>query len=143
MLKVLFVCVHNAARSQMAEAFLNRLGAGRFHAESAGLEKGTLNPYVVRAMAEIGYDIADNRVKSVFDFYKQAREYDLVIKICDASAGQACPVFPSAVATFQWDFRDPASFTGSDEEILAQVREVRDAIHTRIEEMLRVIQLQA
>lgn len=123
----------------MAETFLNDLGAGRFTDESAGIEKGQLNPYVVRAMAESGYDISKNSVDSAFDFFKQNRQYDLVIKFCDESAGQRCPVFPSAVATLIWSFRDPATFTGSDEEMMEQVREVRDGIKTRIEEMLRVI----
>ena len=68
MQSVLFICIHNSARSQMAEAFLNRLGEGRYVAESAGLEPGTLNPYVVEVMKEIGYDLSQNQCKSVFDF---------------------------------------------------------------------------
>lgn len=133
MVKVLFVCVHNVARSQMAEAFLNRLGEGRFVAESAGLEKGTLNPYVVRAMDEIGYDISKNPVDSVFDFYKEDRQYDLVIKVCDESSGQKCPVFPGTMGTLTWSFQDPSTFTGSEEEVMERVRIVRDEIQSRVE----------
>ena len=139
MLKVLFVCVQNSARSQMAEAFVNRLGNGRFVAESAGISKGKLNPYVVRAMTEAGYDIRDNPVDSVFDFFKDGRQYDLVIKVCDESAGQQCPVFPSAALTLIWSFADPSQFTGSDEQIMSEVRTVRDEIERRINEMLRVL----
>ena len=81
MQKVLFVCIHNSARSQMAETFLNDLGEGRFVAESAGLEKGVLNPIVVEAMAELGYDISNNQTDSVFDFFKEGRNYDYVVKV--------------------------------------------------------------
>ena len=83
MIKVLFVCVKNSARSQMAEAFLNQLGQPDFIAESAGIETGTLNPIVVKVMAEIGYDISNNSVNSVFDFLKQGNQYSLVVKVCD------------------------------------------------------------
>ncbi len=139
MFKVLFVCVHNAARSQMAEAFLNRLGEGRFQAESAGLQPlNGINPYVIRAMAEIGYDISANKVKGVFDLFKQQRKYDLVIKVCDQALGQQCPIFPSALATLTWSFLDPAGFSGTDEEILRQVRALRDQISVRVEELTRV-----
>ena len=139
MTRVLFVCVLNSARSQMAEAFLNRLGEGRFTAQSAGLEPGTLNPYVVRAMQEIGYDLSGNQTKGVFDFYREAREYDLVIKVCDQSAGQRCPIFPSAKATLQWSFDDPSAFTGSDDEIMARVRRVRDDIKAQVEALITVM----
>ncbi len=137
--KVLFVCTHNSARSQMAETFLNDLGKERFIAESAGLEKGKLNPIVVEAMAELEYDISQNRTDSVFDFFKEGRKYDLVIKVCDQSNAQQCPIFPGAKISWNWDFRDPASFTGTHDERLAQTRTVRDAIRTRIEEFLRVV----
>lgn len=141
MLKVLFVCIHNSARSQMAEAFLNHLGEGRFLAESAGIEPGELNPFVVRAMAEIGYDLSGKKTNRVFDFFKEQRRYDLVIKVCDAAAGQACPIFPSAFVTLIWSFEDPSGFKGTDAEIMARVRVIRDSIKTRIEEMIRVIVL--
>jgi arsenate reductase len=137
--KVLFVCTHNSARSQMAETFLNHLGEGRFVAESAGLEKGELNPVVVEAMAELGYDISNNQTNSVFEFFKEGRKYDLVIKVCDQSSAQQCPIFPGVKLSWNWDFRDPSSFTGSHEERLAQTRAVRDAMKTRIEEFLRVV----
>ncbi len=122
----------------MAETFLNDLGQGRFVAESAGLEKGTLNPIVVEVMAEVGYDISQNQTKSVFEFYKEGREYDYVIKVCDQAAAQQCPVFPSQKMSWNWDFRDPSSFTGTHEELLAQTRVVRDEIKKKVEEFLSV-----
>jgi len=126
--KVLFVCVHNAARSQMAEAFLNHLGEGIFFAESAGLEKGVLNPLAVKVMDEIGYDISLNEVNSVFEFYKEHRLYNYVVTVCDESNGQKCPIFPGVREVLHWNFLDPASFEGSEEDKLSQTRIVRDQI---------------
>lgn len=132
-LKVLFVCIHNSARSQMAEAFLNRLGEGKFAAESAGIEPGKLNPVVVKAMAEAGYDISGNATKSVFDFYQQGKTYDFVVTVCDPEAGERCPVFPGKVNRLHWGFADPSSHQGSEDEKLAFTRKVRDEIRERIE----------
>lgn len=140
-MKVLFVCVHNSARSQMAEAYLNRLGKGAFQAESAGLEPGTLNPLVVQVMAEDGYDLSQNQVKDVFTFFKEGRAYDLVVTVCDQAVGQRCPIFPSQKLTINWGFPDPSAFTGSHEERLQQTRQVRDIIRQRVEEMVRVFNL--
>jgi len=128
MKKVLFLCVHNSARSQMAEAFLTRHGGDIFQAESAGLEPGKLNPYVVRAMAEVGIDISGNETKSVFDLAKAGRAYDAVVTVCSKEAAERCPIFPGRHEKLHWPFDDPASFTGSDEEIMAGVRRVRDQI---------------
>jgi arsenate reductase len=133
MLKVLFVCVHNSARSQMAEAFLNRLGEGLFVAESAGIEAGTLNPYVVRAMMEIGYDISQHPTNSVFEYFKQGRTYNAVIKVCDQASGQRCPIFPRTLYEQNWSLTDPSTFKGSDEEIMNLVRNVRDEVKKRVE----------
>jgi arsenate reductase len=91
-IRVLFICIHNSARSQMAEAFLNGLGDRRFFAESAGLEPGALNKDVVKAMAEIGYDISNNKTKGVLDFYRQGKTYDFVITVCDPEAAERCPI---------------------------------------------------
>jgi arsenate reductase (thioredoxin) len=137
MQKVLFICIHNSARSQMAEAFLNRLGAGKFIAESAGLEKGSLNPFAVQVMAEIGYDISKNSVDSVFDFFTEGRKYDYVVKVCDQLNGQRCPIFPSARATLSWNLEDPSSFIGTNEEKLQKTRESRDLIKAKVESFLR------
>ncbi|MDD3931983.1 MAG: arsenate reductase ArsC [Eubacteriales bacterium] len=141
MVKVLFVCIHNSARSQMAETFLNDLGKGQFTAESAGIEPGRLNPYVVKSMQERGYDISHNECHSVFDYFKEGREYDLVVKVCDQASGQRCPIFPSAKLSFNWGFPDPSEFKGSEEEILQKTGEVRDLIETRIREFINVFQV--
>ena len=135
--KVLFVCIHNSARSQMAEAFLNRIGGEYFEAESAGLEPGTLNPFVVKVMAEIGYDLSKNKTKSVFDMYKAGKTYDYVITVCDPEAAERCPIFPGKVERLHWGFRDPSSFQGTDEEKLAFTRQVRDEIQRAIESFVQ------
>src|SRR3989339_951120 len=132
--KVLFVCVHNSARSQMAEAFLKKYGGDRFEVESAGLEPGTLNPVVVEAMKEVGIDISGNKTKSVFDFYKQGKLYDYVITVCDEASAQRCPIFPGNAVKMNWSFTDPSGFTGTDQEKLAKVRVVRDSIESKIKE---------
>ena len=136
-IRVLFVCVHNSARSQMAEAFLNTLAGDKFSASSAGLEPGTLNPLAVEAMKEVGIDISKNITKSVFDLYKTGAFFAYVIAVCDAEAAQRCPTFPGITRTLVWSFPDPASFTGSWEERLARTRQVRDAIRAKVEELIK------
>ena len=120
----------------MAEAFCNIFGKGTFVAESAGLEPGTLNPYVVRAMAERGVDISKNQTKSVFNFFTQGRFYNAVVTVCSKDTAERCPIFPGALVTLHWPFDDPARFRGSDEEIMAQVRLVRDAIEKKVKEFV-------
>lgn len=135
--KVLFVCIHNSGRSQMAEAWLRRLGGDRFAAESAGFEPGALNPTVVAAMRESGIDISQAKTKSVFDLFKQGRSYQYVVTVCDESSSERCPLFPGMVRErLHWSFKDPASFQGSDDERLAGTREVRDAIRAKIAEFV-------
>ena len=134
--KVLFVCVHNSARSQMAEAFLKKYGVDRFDVESAGIEPGKLNPVVVDAMREIGIDISNNRTKNAFDFLKQGRHFNYVITVCDESSGERCPIFPGVSQRLHWNFDDPSSFTGSPEEKLKRTRVVRDAVKERILQFL-------
>ena len=138
--RVLFVCVHNSARSQMAETFLKALAGDRFEVMSAGLEPGTLNPLVVEVMKEIGIDISQNQTKSAFDLYKKGELFSYVVTVCDAASAEMCPLFPGLLtAEIHWSFADPSSFTGTHEEKLAQTRAVRDAIKTKIEEWLREV----
>ena len=134
--KVLFICVHNSARSQMAEAFLKQMAGDRFEVESAGLEPGKLNPVVVEAMKEIGIDISQNKTKSVFDFFKQGKQYDYVITVCDESQSGACPVFPGKGERLHWGFADPSQFKGSWEDKVKQTREVRNQIEAKIKEWI-------
>ncbi|TAN42677.1 MAG: arsenate reductase ArsC [Nitrospirae bacterium] len=138
-IKVLFVCVHNSARSQMAEAFLDALGHGVFKAESAGLEPGELNSVVVDVMREAGIDIAGNKTKSVFDLYKQGQLFNYVITVCDAAGSERCPIFPGAVKRLHWSFEDPSLIEGSYEEKLERVRKIRDSIKLKIESWLKSI----
>jgi arsenate reductase len=132
MVKVLFVCVHNSARSQIGETYLNDLGEGLFLAESAGIEKGSLNPYVIEVMREDGYDISENETNSVFEYYKEGRNYLFVIKVCDEMHGQKCPIFRNAVNNLYWNIEDPSSFEGTQEEILEKTRHVREEIKAKV-----------
>ncbi len=134
--KVLFVCVHNSARSQMAEALLKWMAGSKFEAQSAGIEPGELNPLAVEALKEIGIDISRNKTKSVFDFYDQGKRYDYVVTVCDESQSTKCPVFPGAGQRLHWGFDDPSGFTGSREERLAKTREVRNKIKEKITKWL-------
>lgn len=128
--KVLFICRHNSGRSQMAEAFLNALGEGKFQAESAGLDPRPVDPRVVDVMAEIGYDLSRNVSKDVFSFFREGRLYDAVITVCDVETEKDCPVFPGIVRRLSWPFSDPALVTGDEEEKKQKVRVIRDAIMT-------------
>ena len=130
--RVLFVCVHNAARSKMAEAFMNHLCGDSYEAESAGLEPTEVNPLVIKAMKEVGIDISGNMSKSVFNFFKEGRLYGFVITVCDESNAEQCPIFPGITAKLHWSFEDPAAFTGSSEERLAKIRTLRDSIKARV-----------
>ncbi len=132
MRSVLFLCVHNSARSQMAEAYLKSFGGHAFSAESAGLEPGKLNRYVVRALQEDGIDISSHATRSVFDLHAAGRRYDCVITVCSKEAGERCPIFPGLTERIHWPFPDPSTFTGTDDEIMRQVREVRDAIKEKV-----------
>jgi arsenate reductase len=133
-IKVLFVCIHNSARSQMAEAFLNHYFGDKFEAESAGLEPGKLNPVVVEVMKEIGIDISANKTKSVFDFFKQGKFFHYVITVCDETAAERCPIFPGVTDRIHWSFPDPSALRGSYEEKLEGTRKIRDQVRKRIKE---------
>jgi arsenate reductase len=130
--KVLFVCIHNSARSQMAEAFLNKYGNGQFVAESAGIEPGKLNPIVVKVMQEEGIDLSNKKTQAVFDLFKDGKRYNAVVTVCDAVSAERCPIFPGLVKRLAWSFEDPSSFKGSKDEILNHTRIVRDEIKNTI-----------
>lgn len=137
--KVLFICVHNSARSQMAEAFLKQLAGDKFEVESAGLEPRKLNPVVIEVMKEVGIDISQNKTKSVFDFYKQGKQYDYVVTVCDESQSGACPMFPGKGKRLHWRFTDPSQFQGSWEDKLKQTRMVRDQIEAKIKDWIGIL----
>jgi arsenate reductase len=125
MKRVLFLCAHNAARSQMAEGFLRAYGGERFTVESAGTVATELHPLAVRAMAEVGIDISTQRSKSVDDV---GEGWDVVVTVCDAN----CPIPPRSGMKLRWHFPDPALAGGSEAERLAAFRKVRGGIQKRV-----------
>ncbi len=127
-IKVLFLCIHNSARSQMAEAYLKKFGGDNFIVESAGLEPGVLNPLAVKVMKEEGIDISKNPTNDVFEFFKAGKIFEYVVTVCDPKASESCPVFPGLIKKINWGFEDPSRFAGSQEEKLQMTRIVRDQI---------------
>lgn len=132
--KVLFICVHNSARSQMAAAFLNKICPAHFDAHSAGLEAGVINPLAIEAMAEVGIDISNNKPQLVFDAWRTGTMFTHVIRVCseEEAVARACPIFPSPTKRLSWPFENPATFQGSHAARLEQMRLVRDAIESKI-----------
>jgi arsenate reductase (thioredoxin) len=130
--KVLFICVHNSARSQMAATLLNRRCGDFFEGESAGLEPGKLNPLAVEVLQEIGIDISKNKTRAVFDVFKTGKLFAYVITVCDESEAEKCPIFPGVTKRLHWSFSDPSKFTGTPEEKLEQTRQVRDKIDHQV-----------
>jgi len=135
-IRVLFVCIHNSARSQMAEAFMNQLGGDKFEAHSAGLEPGKLNPIVVESMKEIGIDISGKKTQGVFDLLKNGEFFGYVITVCDEASGERCPLFPGVGKTIHWGFPDPSALQGTHEDKLQETRRIRDIIKTKVAEFI-------
>lgn len=131
--RVLFLCTHNSARSQMAEGLLRYLGGNTFEVFSAGTEATFVRPLAIRAMSELGIDISGQQSKTLERYVREP--FDEVITVCDAAA-EACPVFPGAVRRRHWSLDDPSKASGSEEEQLAVYRRVRDELRSRIEHEL-------
>jgi len=131
--RVLFLCTHNSARSQMAEGLLRAWGGERFEAHSAGVEATEVRPLAIRAMDELGIDVRGQASKRL-DVY-DGEEFDYAITVCD-EAREACPFFPGAGTQLHWSFDDPSAATGTEDERLAVFRRVRDQIGARIREEL-------
>ena len=131
--RVLFLCTHNSARSQMAEGLLRHLGGARFEAHSAGTEATHVRPLAIRAMNEVGVDITGQESKTLDQYLEE--QFDYVITVCD-DANEACPYFPGARNRLHWSFEDPSGTEGSEEERLAIFRKVRDEIREHIEQEL-------
>jgi arsenate reductase len=127
--RVLFLCTHNSARSQMAEGLLRHLDGERFEVMSAGTEATQVRPLAVRAMEEIGVDISGQESKTLEHYIDEP--FDYVITVCD-EANEACPFFPGASTRLHWFFEDPSRAVGSDEERLAVFRRVRDGLLGRL-----------
>jgi arsenate reductase len=131
---VLFICVHNSARSQMAEAFMNEICGDQFVAESAGLEPGTINPVVVEVMREVGIDLSQKKARAVFDVWKSGKLFQYVIAVCAESEEKGCPIFPGITTRLSWPFPDPSRVTGTEAERLQKVRAIRDDIRAKVEQ---------
>ncbi|RZN42474.1 MAG: arsenate reductase ArsC [Methanophagales archaeon ANME-1-THS] len=129
--RVLFICTHNSARSQMAEGLMNALYGDRYEAYSAGTEPSGVSPYAVAVMSELGLDISRHRAKHMNEF--RGRGFEYVITLCD-SAPEACPFFPGAKRYLHKGFDDPSGFTGTEAEKLAGFRRIRDEIRAWLEE---------
>jgi arsenate reductase len=123
----------------MAEELLRKIAGDRFDVESAGLEPGKLNPYAVAALREEGIDITGKETVSAFELLKQGRYYTYVITVCDETSAETCPIFPGCRERFHWSFPDPSKFTGTDEEIMKRVREVRERIREKITEWVTAV----
>ncbi len=134
--RVLFLCIHNSARSQMAAAYLKEMAGDRFEVESAGLEPGRLNPLAVTAMRQAGIEIGQNGTRSVFDLFKSGRRFEYVISVCDGASAERCPIFPGVTTRLNWSFADPSTFAGSESERLRQTIGVRDEIRARIQKFV-------
>jgi arsenate reductase len=130
--KVLFFCVHNSARSQMAAALLNNMCGEFFEAQSAGLEPGTLNPLAVAALQEIGIDISGTQTQSVFDVFKSGQLFAYAISVCSESESEGCPIFPGPTKRLHWSFDDPSQFDGTHEEKMAKTRELLKQMRANI-----------
>ena len=131
--RVLFLCTHNSARSQMAESWLRHLAADRFEVASAGTEATRVRPLAIQAMDEDGVDLRGHTSKTLERFLPEP--WDYVITVCD-DANEACPFFPGGKRRLHWSFPDPSKATGSEEEQLTVYRAVRDAIRRRIDTFL-------
>ena len=132
MRRVLFLCTHNSARSQMAEGWLRHRYGDRFEAFSAGTEATSVRPLAIRAMNELGVDISCQASKTLDQYV--AEPWDYVITVCD-QASQACPVFPGGTQRLHWSLPDPSSASGTREEQLAAYRQARDELRRRIDEL--------
>ena len=134
--KVIFICIHNSARSQMAEAYLKHFTCNKFAVYSAGLEPGTLNPTVVEAMKLEGIDISGNKTNSVEEFIDGHIKFDFVITVCDETSAELCPYFPGQGERLHWGFKDPSAIAGNSGDKLKQTVVIRNEIKERIKKFL-------
>jgi arsenate reductase (thioredoxin) len=139
-IKVLFIYVHNSFRSQIAEAYLNNKYGDKFIAESAGYRMKEINPLAIEVMKEEGYDISNNSINRVFDYYNEGRVYRYVVTVCNRESEGECPIFPGNVNRLYWDgFDNPEEFTGTYKEQLEKARNLRNVIEKRVDEFAKTI----
>ena len=127
--RVLFVCIHNSARSQMAEGMLRAWAGDRFEVASGGTEASVVRPEAIAVMAELGIDISGHASKTIERFMGQP--WDWLIPVCE-EACEACPYVPGARAVLRWSFDDPAAAAGSEEQRLGEFRRVRDELASQV-----------
>lgn len=132
--RILFVCIHNSARSQMAEELLNQMCGDEFAAESAGLSPGELNPLAVDVLQERGIDIIGKATRDVFDCVKSGQMYAYVVTVCDEASAERCPIFLGVTERLHWSFPDPSAFEGTWDEKLEQTRAVAEMIQQKLKE---------
>ncbi|MFX0059917.1 MAG: arsenate reductase ArsC [Candidatus Hodarchaeota archaeon] len=131
--KILFICSHNSARSQMAEGLVNCFFNDKFEAYSAGTEAAFVRPQAIKVMKEIGIDISNHRSKHMKEFF--GSKFDLAVTVCD-NAQKICPIFPGAKKNIHKSFPDPSAATGTEEQKLKVFREIRKQIQKWLEEEL-------
>ena len=135
-IKVLFICIHNSARSQMAEEFLRLLGGENFEVESAGFEPTEVNPLVIQTMKEVGIDLTGKKTQGVFNLFKEGKFFGFVITVCSKANELDCPIFPGCPKRIHWDLENPEDFIGTEEEKVEMVRELRDKIKEKVQQFI-------
>lgn len=135
--KVLFICVHNSARSQMAEEYLRLLGGDQFEVESAGYRPSEINPLVVKVMMEDGVDLTNKKTQDLYDLIKQGKFFGYVITVCERAKEEECPIFPGVPMRLNWELENPENYTGTEEQKLDKVRALRDKIKELVEEFIK------
>jgi arsenate reductase (thioredoxin) len=134
--RILAICIHNSARSQMTEEFIRLCAGDAVVVESAGIEPGTVNPAVAELLLEDGIDIRNKETRSVFDLHLSGKSFDYVIAVCDPEAAERCPIFPAEKKRLHWPFPDPSAVTGTMEEKKAGIRPIRDEIRRTVSAFL-------
>jgi len=138
--KVLFVCIHNSGRSQMAEELLKKYDKDNFEVKSAGFEPEEVNPLVIKLLQEEeSVDLSNKGTNSVFELFQQSQTFNYVITVCDEGNAQKCPLFPGVTKRIHMSFEDPKSFTGSDEEKLEKIKNVKEKIKKEVLEFAKLV----
>jgi arsenate reductase len=135
-IKILAICIHNSARSQMTEEYLNKYGSDIIEAESAGIEPGTINPVVAELLKEDGIHISGKQTRSTASLHEAGASYDYVIAVCDPEASEKCPLFPAEKKRFHWPFPDPSKAEGTMEEKKDYIRPIREQIKEKVQDLI-------
>ncbi len=138
-IRILAVCIHNSARSQMTEEFIRKIGGPHVDVMSAGIEPGSINPAVAALLQEEGIDISQKETRSVADLHRAGEHFDYVIAVCDPDAAERCPIFPAEKQRLHWPFPDPSRISGTMEEQVEGIRPIRDEIYEKVTDFLRDI----